>query len=142
MCRISQRTQLQRRAERGGQSKSYCSHHKSNIEIWFVDGTFKTAPKIFAQIFTIINLQEYTGHSEEVVVVKALENPSTDIRHFLSLLFVNKALSIRFKAPIRFLLKFIYFLSVFIKIFAFTFYLFSQYILLICINACQRGNIE
>ncbi len=37
--------------------------------IWFADGTFKTAPNIFAQMFTIIGLRERTGHYEEVVVV-------------------------------------------------------------------------
>ncbi len=60
-----------------------------------------------------------------ILKLKDQKNPSTDIRYFLSLLFVNKVLSIQFKAPIRFLLIFIYLVLVFIKIFAFIFYLFS-----------------
>ncbi len=48
---------------------------RKNIEIlcdssiWFVDGTFETAPNIFAHIFTIIGLRERTGHSKEVVAI-------------------------------------------------------------------------
>jgi hypothetical protein len=48
---------------------------RKNIEllcqssIWFVDGTFRTAPHIFAQIFTIIGLRTRTGKPEEQVAV-------------------------------------------------------------------------
>ncbi len=48
---------------------------QKNIEIlchssiWFVDGTFKTTPNIFAQIFMIISVWECTGHSKEMVAV-------------------------------------------------------------------------
>ena len=37
--------------------------------VWFLDGTFKTAPDIFAQIFTIIGLRKRTGKPEEVVAI-------------------------------------------------------------------------
>ncbi len=37
--------------------------------ILFVDGTFKTAPNTFTQIFTIIGLRECKCHSEEVMSV-------------------------------------------------------------------------
>ena len=48
---------------------------RKNIEllcdssVWFIDGTFKTAPNIFTQIFTIIGLRGRTGHPDEVVAV-------------------------------------------------------------------------
>ncbi len=72
-------------------------------------------------------MKQATLLKQQEVWLKHQKNPNTDIRHFLSLLFVNKVLSIRFKAPIRFHLRFIYLVLVFIKIFAFIFYLFSQY---------------
>ncbi len=68
---LHRRSQLRRRAERRGWPKVIVFATQKNIEIlchnsiWFVDGTFKTAPSIFAQIFTIIGLWEHTGHSEE-----------------------------------------------------------------------------
>ncbi len=58
--------------------KVIVSATQKNIEsmchnsIWFVDGTFRIAPNIFAQIFTIIGLRKHTGHSEEVVAVPLL----------------------------------------------------------------------
>jgi hypothetical protein len=48
---------------------------RKNIEllcespIWFLDGTFKTSPNIFAQLFTIIGLRQRAGHPEETVAV-------------------------------------------------------------------------
>lgn len=38
-------------------------------EIWFLDGTFRTAPHIFAQIFTILGLRARTGKPDEQVAV-------------------------------------------------------------------------
>lgn len=36
--------------------------------VWFLDGTFKTAPSIFAQVFTIMGSRKRAGHEEEVAV--------------------------------------------------------------------------
>lgn len=37
--------------------------------IWFLDGTFKTAPNLFSQLFTVIGLRARAGHPDEVVAV-------------------------------------------------------------------------
>lgn len=48
---------------------------RKNIELlchsatWFLDGTFKTAPSIFAQLFTIMGLRARAGHPEDIVAV-------------------------------------------------------------------------
>lgn len=48
---------------------------RRNIEIlctstvWFVDGTFKTAPSIFTQIFTVMGLRTRAGGSGEAVAI-------------------------------------------------------------------------
>jgi len=47
---------------------------RKNIEflcespIWFVDGTFKTSPSIFAQIFTVMGLRRRVGSEEAVAI--------------------------------------------------------------------------
>ena len=47
---------------------------RKNIELlckcsmWFVDGTFKTSPSIFAQIFVIMGLRRRVGSEEEVAI--------------------------------------------------------------------------
>lgn len=51
---------------------------RKNIEllcassVWFLDGTFKTAPNIFVQVFTIIGLRPRTGHPDEVVAIPSV----------------------------------------------------------------------
>lgn len=48
---------------------------RRNIELlcqsttWFLDGTFKTAPHIFVQIFTILGLRQRAGRPDDVAAL-------------------------------------------------------------------------